>query len=911
MAKYTFRILTENTEGEQQSWCAFAKNSTTVQEFIDTDVSLDMPASGALGKINDMLKVEYQNKKHFDGTVDGAPSNKFGSITNRYLSASLSGSPESGSLIFSEMHPPAESNTFLKKYKFFGEKVCSVLGLPENVWLYTDNVRLSSTSSETNQIKGTINADGMTIMNTFNISNIGQVTSDIPFGIDRTSDRWLKFTNISSSNGVNENHILLGYNDDKDVYQLKYASQSLSDFGGFEISSSGAYIKDLSGVANARTFKVEGSNPAIMLQDADTSTSHLSMRISSSGHHANIAWDDSRNLALGVTTSPTETDFKPRMTLTSGGTVGIGEPSPDTNSLLHIGTIHKVNNNRNALVIEGSGSNGTGIHLNQQDTVHTSAHWYAQNNNVYFGATDNENIRFQTGNATKYQINAGGVGSIQQLGNILAGYESNGSTINWKIAGSDTNAQLKLYLNGAENIRLNPSTGGSSNWIGASSNQIQLGINNNSPSFALDVDGTIRATSIKVGEGAFNFTSWIYDSPSDKQLNIKGELDVQDPHSATTQQISQNQSFLKLASSNAHPIGLETNILYYSPIKFKFTATDTLMSDDSLDVIFKPGYEVAYSTDGPSSGTPAVYRIDLHESEYDNTHPQVGNWIGWNTRHWPPGKFKIEVLRTNTSQSDTVCDYSQYGYRNDTSEYGGTDSGTNSRGNYKAGMWKIPTSTQWSTVIFTIYEGEDGTDGDSGYPRYGLSNFFWLKPEVASNKVSLNAAVPPVDIPAFQAELTTDVAASAATFTKFICTNVIYDTFKQSVGSIGIFDSSTGIFTAPMSGIYNFTMHFTIEQINNDDRMPNVTFRFVNSSGEEYTKYWYKINEQPQITAIGQGPETFSFNADMYVPKGAEVSFEYLIPDAGTNFDASDLTDYGLRNFVSGKLITAYKRKLI
>ena len=92
--------------------------------------------------------------------------------------------------------------------------------------------------------------------------------------------------------------------------------------------------------------------------------------------------------------------------------VAISEPVPTNTALLHVGSIHRVNNNKNVVLIEGSGSAGTGMQISQMDTVSTNTFWYAQSNKVYFGCTDNESLNFQTDNITRVQITKAGSASF-------------------------------------------------------------------------------------------------------------------------------------------------------------------------------------------------------------------------------------------------------------------------------------------------------------------------------------------------------------------------------------------------------------------------------------------------------------------------------------------------------------------
>ena len=96
---------------------------------------------------------------------------------------------ESGSIIFHSNTTPTTANDTLKKYKFWGNKVCQVLGIPENYWIYSDKFRLSNTGSEANYLSGDILATSVNIKANFAINNAGSITSDLPFQHYKEADR--------------------------------------------------------------------------------------------------------------------------------------------------------------------------------------------------------------------------------------------------------------------------------------------------------------------------------------------------------------------------------------------------------------------------------------------------------------------------------------------------------------------------------------------------------------------------------------------------------------------------------------------------------------------------------------------------------------------------------------------------
>ena len=128
MATYNFRVLLETVEGNKTSYYS--------SSFVDTSQELVLSASQAYHRITGSVSCSYQNSPIFSGS-DFTTSKTF--VDNNLLSASLSGSLDTGSINFNSSDNEYDR---LLRYKFFGEKVCSVLGLPEAQWVYVDQVRL-------------------------------------------------------------------------------------------------------------------------------------------------------------------------------------------------------------------------------------------------------------------------------------------------------------------------------------------------------------------------------------------------------------------------------------------------------------------------------------------------------------------------------------------------------------------------------------------------------------------------------------------------------------------------------------------------------------------------------------------------------------------------------------------------
>ena len=136
MPSYDFRILLETVEGKKTSYMS--------QSFVDTSQDLVLSSSQVYNRITGSISCSYENSPFFSGSI-GENSSSFNTNfvfkDNPVLSASLNDNIETGSISFTALDTQYDR---LLRYKFFGEKVCNVLGLPAAEWIYVDQFRLPS-----------------------------------------------------------------------------------------------------------------------------------------------------------------------------------------------------------------------------------------------------------------------------------------------------------------------------------------------------------------------------------------------------------------------------------------------------------------------------------------------------------------------------------------------------------------------------------------------------------------------------------------------------------------------------------------------------------------------------------------------------------------------------------------------
>ena len=203
MANYPFKINIQTKNGTQLSYY-----SSSFATSADTNVS----ASSIVDSINALPRAQYTQSEAVPNSLSGNHSTAGATGGKTYLSASHNG-PQSGSITFTDTED-SSTNGGLDFYTFWGTKVCSVLGIPEGIPIYTENFKFSDDETDTtNYISGDVIADGITVKEGFKLSTQARVRGNLIFD-DVFGEGFVQFVSGSVTK------MTVGYNDDKDFYKI-------------------------------------------------------------------------------------------------------------------------------------------------------------------------------------------------------------------------------------------------------------------------------------------------------------------------------------------------------------------------------------------------------------------------------------------------------------------------------------------------------------------------------------------------------------------------------------------------------------------------------------------------------------------------------------------------------------------
>ena len=260
MADLPFKINIETEAGKQYSYFD--------ADFADT-TDANISASVMLTRVNALASQSYSSDEAAGGAHSGG--HLFNNGYNDWIAASVVGSVISGSLKF-EHTDTLDSSDRLKRYRFFGTKVCNVLGFPAGQWEYPVNFQLDDTGTGTNYFSGDISADNLSVAEKISFSPISDIAGNIRFNIDKSVDKFIQFTSGSGFN--QENKLIMGYNTDDDKYVLEGLNVcsasyiSSYDIKAFNIRST-TTMNDLNLIAGRTSFSPTDTSSGQIYLDWD------------------------------------------------------------------------------------------------------------------------------------------------------------------------------------------------------------------------------------------------------------------------------------------------------------------------------------------------------------------------------------------------------------------------------------------------------------------------------------------------------------------------------------------------------------------------------------------------------------------------------------------------------------------
>ena len=252
MSTFDFRILLETVEGQQTSYYS--------SSFVNTSTDLVLSASEVYHRITGSISASYQNESIFSGSDINT---NFTFKDNLLLSASLQNGKITGSVQFTALDTEYDR---LLRYKFIGEKVTNTLGLPNDQWVYVDQVRLP-VDDEANIFQGNANLGNVVVTDTLTFAGGSDVNSDVPFLVDTGSDRYIKFVD---ERGISEIALRMGYDVDTDSYEISGSDDFTVNIGGVDKAD----ITSINGHVTASGFifskNTDGGNSIITIENSNT-----------------------------------------------------------------------------------------------------------------------------------------------------------------------------------------------------------------------------------------------------------------------------------------------------------------------------------------------------------------------------------------------------------------------------------------------------------------------------------------------------------------------------------------------------------------------------------------------------------------------------------------------------------------
>jgi hypothetical protein len=232
MSDLKFKINIETAAGRYYSYFTGSFAKTTEDGTTASAVS----SSTILTRINELKSGSYSD----DVTINSfhSSAHEFDNASNVFLSASHDlNHIYTGSIVIHHTDS-LDSSDRLKRYKFWGTKVCNALGFAEGQWIYPSNFQLDDTGGGDNYFAGDVSAENLTVKETISFSNLSKITSDLSFQTEPygSSDQFITFRSGSGTGFTNK--AVIGYDNAGDTYKIA----GITEFSGSAKDATAASI---------------------------------------------------------------------------------------------------------------------------------------------------------------------------------------------------------------------------------------------------------------------------------------------------------------------------------------------------------------------------------------------------------------------------------------------------------------------------------------------------------------------------------------------------------------------------------------------------------------------------------------------------------------------------------------------
>ena len=189
---YSFRILIQTETGTQVSYMGgdnSTPSNTVGAKFADSNNSSLSPAN-IVTRINRMVKCTFLDQKNVtigefgdsedvNNLYDNNADNRFDGANNPWLQA-VAGDDNRIGFVHTDT---TDTNDPFAKVKFYGTKVCTVLGLQEGVWIHAAGFNLSVQDGIESSIRGSIVATSLAIQGSTAFGDGSRFTGEMIFDI--------------------------------------------------------------------------------------------------------------------------------------------------------------------------------------------------------------------------------------------------------------------------------------------------------------------------------------------------------------------------------------------------------------------------------------------------------------------------------------------------------------------------------------------------------------------------------------------------------------------------------------------------------------------------------------------------------------------------------------------------------